>query len=83
MFEEYDKEKKVVWRGFYRNGQRFREVTQVVKKGNYEFYELDENGRVIQLCLYEDGVKSRVLASFTSDTMILVGVVSILLIPSH
>ena len=58
FFEEYDSRDQVVWRGYYRNGVRDSK-SRLVRKGKDsvrsveegEFYELDENGVVTQLCL--------------------------------
>ena len=73
LFEEYDRSKRVVWRGYYRNGQRYSEVRNRVANqddSNGEFYELDENGNVTQLCLYENGERSRVIQEYIGSTMI-------------
>ena len=78
FFEEYDGSENVVWRGYYRNGRRDPEsCNRLARKGENtvrsiergEFYELDENGRVTQLCLYENGVRSRVIATFNGNRM--------------
>ena len=78
FFEEYDGNDNVVWRGYYKNGRRDPENrNRIVRKGKNtvrsiehgEFYELDEKGKVTQLCLYESGVRSRVVATFSGDTM--------------
>ena len=78
FFEEYDGNDNVVWRGYYKNGRRDPESChRLVRKGKNtvrsiehgEFYELDEKGKVTQLCLYESGVRSRVIATFSGDTM--------------
>ena len=70
LFLEYENE-KVVWIGYYQNGQRHMEVrNRIVKQdGSGEFYELDENGKVTQLCLYVQGLKHRVIARFNDDVM--------------
>ena len=75
LFLEYDNNEKVVWIGYYRNGERSSEVrNRVVKSdcledGSGEFYELDENGAVTQLCLYVNGVRSRVIQKFNGEVM--------------
>ena len=75
LFLEYDENDKVVWIGYYRNGERYSEVrNRVVKSdcledGSGEFYELDENGKVTQLCLYVNGVRSRVIQKFNGEVM--------------
>ena len=76
FFEEYDSRDQVVWRGYYKNGVRDSK-SRLVRKGKDsvrsveegEFYELDENGVVSQLCLYENGLRSRVIASYVGDVM--------------
>ena len=76
FFEEYDSRDQVVWRGYYRNGVRDSK-SRLVRKGKDsvrsveegEFYELDENGVVTQLCLYENGLRSRVIASYVGAVM--------------
>ncbi|KAK8813411.1 hypothetical protein WA538_000473 [Blastocystis sp. DL] len=75
LFLEYENE-KVVWIGYYQNGQRHMEVrNHIVKQdhsqgdGSGEFYELDENGKVTQLCLYVQGLKHRVIVRFNNDVM--------------
>ena len=74
LFVEYDND-KVMWIGYYRNGQRYSEVrSRVVRNDNLEndsgeFYELDENGKVTQLCLYVNGVRSRVIQKFNGEVM--------------
>ena len=76
LFLEYDENEKVVWIGYYQNGQRHLEVrNRIVKQdhsqedGSGEFYELDENGKVTQLCLYVKGLRHRVIACFNGDVM--------------
>ena len=75
LFLEYENE-KVVWIGYYQNGQRHMEVrNHIVKQdhsqgdGSGEFYELDENGKVTQLCLYVQRLKHRVIVRFNDDVM--------------
>ena len=76
FFEEYDSRDQVVWRGYYRNGVRDSK-SRLVRKGKDsvrsieegEFYECDENGMVTQLCLYENGLRSRVIASYVGAVM--------------
>ena len=72
LFVEFNRNKEVVWRGYYRNGQRFLEVRNRVANqddGNGEFYELDENGNVTQLCLYVNGARCRVIQKFNGEVM--------------
>ena len=72
LFAEYERGKKVVWIGHYRNGQRYFEVRNRAANrddGSGEFYELDENGDVIRLCLYENGERSRVIQEFNGEVM--------------
>jgi len=76
LFLEYDENEKVVWIGYYQNGQRHLEVRNRIMKQDYsqedgsgEFYELDENGKVTQLCLYVQGLSHRVIARFNGGVM--------------
>ena len=71
FFKEYDND-KVVWIGYYRNGERYSEVRSRVANqddDSGEFYELDENGGVTQLCLYVNGEMSRVIQKFSGEVM--------------
>ena len=76
LFKEYNENEKVVWIGYYQNGQRHSEVrNRIVKQdnsqedGSGEFYELDGNGKVTQLCLYVQGLRHRVIARFNGGVM--------------
>ena len=78
LFEEYDKNGEVVWRGYYRNGKRYKDVRgRIVKKGNDNeksnetewYYELDEKGVMKNYSLYEKGVLCRVLMEFDGNIM--------------
>ena len=76
LFLEYNENDEVMWMGYYKNGQRYSEVHyRLVKKdhsqkdGSGEYYELDKNGKVVQLCLYVNGFKSRVIAHYNEDAM--------------
>ena len=75
LFLEYENE-KVVWIRYYQNGQRHMEVrNHIVKQdhsqgdGSGKFYELDENGKVTQLCLYVQRLKHRVIVRFNDNVM--------------
>ena len=76
LFVEYERGKKVVWIGYYRNGERYLEVrnrdmkSDCLDDGSSMFYELDENGLPTQLCLYVNGVRGRVIQKFNGSTMI-------------
>ena len=76
LFVEYERGKKVVWIGYYRNGERYLEVrnrdmkSDCLDDGSSMFYELDENRLPTQLCLYVNGVRSRVIQKFNGSTMI-------------
>ncbi|KAK8790773.1 hypothetical protein WA588_002520 [Blastocystis sp. NMH] len=53
LFEEYDDNEKVVWRGYYRDGKRYSEV---VKSGQLEGYydeKSAENGRLLSIAQYD------------------------------
>ena len=72
LFKEYERGEKVVWIGYYRNGERYSEIRSRVANqddDSGEFYELDENGGVIRLCLYVNGMRSRVIQKFNGEVM--------------
>ena len=78
LFEEYDANKNVVWRGFYQNGRRLMEVRRKGLMANAadptsvmsgEFYEMDENGNVRYCCTYANGMRIAVLASYMNNVM--------------
>ena len=76
LFLEYENE-KVVWIGYYQNGQRHMEVrNQIVKQdhsqgdGSGEFYELDENGKAERGCLYKNDTMIRVVIEYTGSEMV-------------
>ena len=78
FFVEYDENQRVSWIGYYRNGKRSSEMSWRVygeqlsncsSSMSGEYCEVDENGKVKQLCLYENGIKMRVLATFCDNVM--------------
>ena len=74
LFEELDRKRKVIWTGYYKKGKRYvGAVRKVSGDGRYdgsgEYYIFDESGSVSQLCLFENGMKSRVLARFCGNIM--------------
>lgn len=78
FFEEYDKNGRVIWRGYYRNGQRYIDVRgKFIKKGDDSemskpldgFYELDDKGAVKNYCLYRNGMSCCMVMEFHGDIM--------------
>ncbi|KAK8825469.1 hypothetical protein WA538_003165 [Blastocystis sp. DL] len=55
LFEEYDKNEKVVWRGYYRNGRRYSEVVRSERvKGWYDERSV-ENRELLSIAEYDEG----------------------------
>ena len=49
LFEEYDRNKKVVWRGYYRNGRRYSEVVKSRRGGRWYEERSVESG-IVEYC---------------------------------
>ena len=59
LFEEYDKKEKVVWMGYYRNGQRYSEVTTCKRmKGWYEERSV-ENRELLSIAQYDEDLHEK------------------------
>ena len=59
LFKEYDKKDKVVWMGYYRNGQRYSEVTTCKRmKGWYEERSV-ENRELLSIAEYDEGLHDK------------------------
>ena len=59
LFKEYDKKDKVVWMGYYRNGQRYSEVTTCKRmKGWYEERSV-ENRELLSVAQYDEGLHDK------------------------
>ena len=59
LFKEYDKKEKVVWMGYYRNGQRYSEVTTCKRmKGWYEERSV-ENRELLSIAEYDEGLHDK------------------------
>ena len=53
LFEEYDDNEKVVWRGYYRNGKRYSEVVKSEQLEGYYDEKSVENGRLLSIAQYD------------------------------
>ena len=59
LFKEYDKKDKVVWMGYYRNGQRYSEVTTCKRmKGWYEERSV-ENRELLSVAQYDEDLHDK------------------------
>ena len=59
LFKEYDKKDKVVWMGYYRNGQRYSEVTTCKRmKGWYEERSV-ENRELLSIAQYDEDLHEK------------------------
>ena len=59
LFKEYDKKDKVVWMGYYRNGQRYSEVTTCKRmKGWYEERSV-ENRELLSIAQYDEDLHDK------------------------
>ena len=59
LFEEYDKNEKVVWRGYYKNGRRYSEVVRSERvKGWYEERSV-ENRELLSIAEYDEGLHEK------------------------
>ena len=59
LFEEYDKNEKVVWRGYYRNGRRYSEVVKGRRGGRWYEERGVENGRLLSIAEYDEGLHDK------------------------
>ena len=53
LFEEYDDNEKVVWRGYYRDGKRYSEVVKSEQLEGYYDEKSAENGRLLSIAQYD------------------------------
>ena len=53
LFREYDKEGKVVWIGYYRNGQRYSEVMKAKHRKGYYDERIVESGELVSTAEYD------------------------------
>ena len=59
LFEEYRPGDGVIWRGYYRNGQRYSEVIQSEKmKGYYEERKVDDN-QLLSIAEYDEELRDK------------------------
>ena len=57
LFEEYDRNKKIVWRGYYRNGVRFSEVIESGELDGYYDERSVVSGLVLSTAQYDKDLK--------------------------
>ena len=58
LFEEYGRGKKVVWRGYYRNGVRYSEVKSTMIAGYYYERSVD-TGALLSIAQYDDSLHDK------------------------
>lgn len=59
LFEEYDTDGKVAWRGTYRCGRRYsRVVKSEIMRGYYE-EKLEETGTLLSISQYDNGLRNK------------------------
>ena len=59
LFEEYDRNKKVVWRGYYRNGRRYSEVVKGRRGGRWYEERSVENRELLSIAEYDEGLHDK------------------------
>ncbi|KAK8801638.1 hypothetical protein WA588_005924, partial [Blastocystis sp. NMH] len=59
LFEEYDRNKKVVWRGYYRNGRRYSEVVKGRRGGRWYEERSVENRKLLSIAEYDEGLHDK------------------------
>ena len=59
LFEEYDRNKKVVWRGYYRNGRRYSEVVKSRRGGRWYEERNVENRELLSIAEYDEGLHDK------------------------
>ena len=59
LFEEYDGNKKVVWRGYYRNGDRYSEVVASGVLDGYYDERSVESGLLMSTAQYDDSLHDK------------------------
>ena len=53
LFVEYDEDEKEVWRGFYRNGERYSAVKKCLRKSGF-YEETSVSGELLRVSQYDD-----------------------------
>jgi len=59
LFEEYDRDKRVVWRGYYRNGKRYSEVVRSKRLEGYYDEKRDENHVLLSIAEYDESLHDK------------------------
>ena len=59
LFEEYDDNEKVVWRGYYRDGKRYSEVVKSEQLEGYYDEKSAENGRLLSIAQYDKDLRDK------------------------
>ncbi|KAK8820052.1 hypothetical protein WA538_002150 [Blastocystis sp. DL] len=59
LFEEYDDNEKVVWRGYYRDGKRYSEVMKSEQLEGYYDEKSAENGRLLSIAQYDKDLRDK------------------------
>ena len=59
LFEEYDRNEKVVWRGYYRKGKRYSEVVENSKVKGYYDEESVESGVLLTTAQYDTSLHDK------------------------
>ena len=53
LFVEYDEDEKEVWRGFYRNGERYSAIKKCLRKSGF-YEETSVSGELLRVSQYDD-----------------------------
>ena len=59
LFEEYDDNEKVVWRGYYRDGKRYSEVVKSRRGGRWYVERRVGSGEVLSIAEYDEGLHDK------------------------
>ena len=59
LFVEYDDSKKVVWRGYYRNGKRYSEVMKSKRLEGYYDEKSVVSGSLLSIAQYDDSLQDK------------------------
>ena len=59
LFEEYDRIGKVVWRGYYRNGERYSELVKSRRGRGWYEERRERSGELLSIAEYDDDLKDK------------------------
>ena len=59
LFQEYDDNKRMTWRGYYRNGQRYSEVVKSEKRKGYYEERSADNGSLLSVAQYDRSLHNK------------------------